>query len=109
MRRAFTEQDVCRLLDPDRLLSSMEHAFRERFQSVEIPPRLSVPLHTGIFLALSCHDRASRGFGMKLVKVFTSPAPGQDSVHATYLLLDPETAEPILTIAANYLTDLRTA
>jgi ornithine cyclodeaminase/alanine dehydrogenase-like protein (mu-crystallin family) len=30
-------------------------------------------------------------------------------IQATYLLLDPETAEPRLTIAANYLTDLRTA
>jgi ornithine cyclodeaminase len=30
-------------------------------------------------------------------------------VRATYLLLDPETAQPRLTIAANYLTDLRTA
>jgi len=28
-------------------------------------------------------------------------------VQATYLLLDPETAQPRLTIAANYLTDLR--
>jgi ornithine cyclodeaminase len=30
-------------------------------------------------------------------------------VQATYLLLDPETAQPRLSIAANYLTDLRTA
>src|SRR5207248_1297427 len=30
-------------------------------------------------------------------------------VQATYLLLDAETAQPRLTIAANYLTDLRTA
>jgi len=30
-------------------------------------------------------------------------------VQATYLLLDPETAQARLTIAANYLTDLRTA
>jgi len=30
-------------------------------------------------------------------------------VQATYLLLDPQTAQPRLTIAANYLTDLRTA
>jgi|SRR5580658_7579 ornithine cyclodeaminase len=30
-------------------------------------------------------------------------------IQATYLLLDPETAQPRLSIAANYLTDLRTA
>jgi ornithine cyclodeaminase/alanine dehydrogenase-like protein (mu-crystallin family) len=44
-----------------------------------------------------------------------SPRPADEAslttgrVQATYLLLDPETAQPRLTIAANYLTDLRTA
>jgi ornithine cyclodeaminase/alanine dehydrogenase-like protein (mu-crystallin family) len=30
-------------------------------------------------------------------------------VHATYMLLDPRTAQPVLVVPANYLTDLRTA
>jgi ornithine cyclodeaminase/alanine dehydrogenase-like protein (mu-crystallin family) len=38
-----------------------------------------------------------------------SAALTEGRVQATYLLLDPETAQPRLTIAANYLTDLRTA
>ncbi|HME34679.1 MAG TPA: hypothetical protein VKF84_05535 [Candidatus Sulfotelmatobacter sp.] len=38
-----------------------------------------------------------------------SAALAEGRIQATYLLLDPETARPRLTIAANYLTDLRTA
>ena len=49
---------------------------------------------------------------MKLVVVrdkARDKTPAADRVQATYLLLDPQTAQPRLTIAANYLTDLRTA
>src|SRR5271166_4131657 len=38
-----------------------------------------------------------------------NPPLTEGRIQATYLLLDPETAQPRLTIAANYLTDLRTA
>ena len=77
-----------------------------------------------MFLAMSCYDGAANALGMKLVLVrdrahipsATPPAwSSRDStltegrIQATYLLLDPETAQPRLTIAANYLTDLRTA
>ncbi len=58
---------------------------------------------------MSCYDSSLPALGMKLVTVRKNPDPGEGGVSATYLLLDPETAEPRLTIAANYLTDLRTA
>jgi ornithine cyclodeaminase len=38
-----------------------------------------------------------------------NPPLTEGRIQATYLLLDPNTAQPRLTIAANYLTDLRTA
>jgi ornithine cyclodeaminase len=117
----LTEADVHRLLDPLQLCAALESAFRDRYPSISLPQRTHAELAHGIFLAMSCYDGAARTLGMKLVLV-RDHAPPQDAVHppaaaaltegrvqATYLLLDPETAAPRLTIAANYFTDLRTA
>jgi ornithine cyclodeaminase/alanine dehydrogenase-like protein (mu-crystallin family) len=121
----LTEADVRRLLDPVQLVAAIEAAFRERYPSLSLPPRTHVELAHGIFLAMSCYDGAVNTLGMKLVLVrdrapYRTESRGQGMeenavnlvegrVQATYLLLDPETAQPRLTIAANYLTDLRTA
>jgi ornithine cyclodeaminase len=107
----LTEADVRRLLDPERLIAAIESAFRDRFASVIIPERTVVRLVHGIFLSMSCYDPVSNVLGMKLVIVRNRDriVPGDGGIHARYLLLDPETAVPRLTIAANYLTDLRTA
>jgi ornithine cyclodeaminase len=66
---------------------------------------------------MSCYDGAANTLGMKLILVRDQNARdiaaglplSEGRIQATYLLLDPETAQPRLTIAANYLTDLRTA
>jgi ornithine cyclodeaminase/alanine dehydrogenase-like protein (mu-crystallin family) len=119
----LTEADVRRLLDPVQLCAALESAFRDRYPSISLPPRTHAELAHGIFLAMSCYDRAAGTLGMKLVLVRDQAQnhPGgqrhdhagavltEGRVQATYLLLDPETAQPRLTIAANYLTDLRTA
>jgi ornithine cyclodeaminase/alanine dehydrogenase-like protein (mu-crystallin family) len=121
----LSEADVRRLLDPAELIVALESAFRDRYPAITIPPRTQAELSHGIFLAMSCYDRASAALGMKLVLVREQArnqaaeqshdragkgAPlTEGRVQATYLLLDPETAQPRLTIAANYLTDLRTA
>ncbi len=110
-----------RLLDPAALVAAIESAFRDRYPSISLPPRTHAELAHGIFLAMSCYDGSSGTLGMKLVLVRdqaknhggdsadNNAALADGRVQATYLLLDPETAEPRLTIAANYLTDLRTA
>jgi ornithine cyclodeaminase/alanine dehydrogenase-like protein (mu-crystallin family) len=59
------------------------------------------------------HHSPNRG-GEDLETQCLEPNPESEAfpegrVRATYLLVDPETAQPRLTIAANYLTDLRTA
>jgi ornithine cyclodeaminase/alanine dehydrogenase-like protein (mu-crystallin family) len=117
----LTEADVCQLLNPAHLCAAIESAFRDRYPSISLPQRTHAELAHGIFLAMSCYDRAAGTLGMKLVLVrdqaqhrpadrsHDSPALTEGRVQATYLLLDPETAQPRLTIAANYLTDLRTA
>lgn len=108
------EADVRRLLDPAPLISAIEGAFRDRYPSISLPPRTHAELAQGIFLAMSCYDGAAGTLGMKLVLVRDHAQEKQADltegrIQATYLLLDPETAQPRLTIAANYLTDLRTA
>jgi ornithine cyclodeaminase/alanine dehydrogenase-like protein (mu-crystallin family) len=105
----FTEADVRRHLDPARVLAAIESAFRDRYPLVTIPARAHVPLANGTFLAMPCYDPSCHALGTKLVTVRRHPAPGEPSVQATYILLDADTAQPRLIIAANYLTDLRTA
>ena len=112
----LTEADVRRLLDPRALCAAIESAFRDRYPSLSLPPRTHVELAHGIFLVMSCYDGATDTLGMKLIlfrdqsrNPADDGAPSGGRVQATYLLLDPETAQPRLTIAANYLTDLRTA
>ena len=117
----LTEADVRQLLNPAHLCAAIESAFRDRYPSISLPQRTHAELSHGIFLAMSCYDGAAGTLGMKLVLVrdqaqhrpadrsHDSAALTEGRVQATCLLLDPETAQPRLTIAANYLTDLRTA
>jgi ornithine cyclodeaminase len=131
----LTEADVHRLLHAAQLCAALEAAFRDRYPSISLPPRTHAELAHGIFLAMSCYDGAAGTLGMKLILVRDKDqvrerdqVRDQDHVRdqdvsaaddptvladgriqATYLLLDPQTAQPQLTIAANYLTDLRTA
>jgi ornithine cyclodeaminase/alanine dehydrogenase-like protein (mu-crystallin family) len=112
----LTEADVRRLLSPAELIAALEAAFRDRYPFITIPQRNQVQLAHGTFLVMSCYDAASGALGMKLVLVRDQAQEQKGDalltagrVQATYLLLDPETAQPRLTIAANYLTDLRTA
>jgi ornithine cyclodeaminase/alanine dehydrogenase-like protein (mu-crystallin family) len=113
----LTEDDVRRRLDPAQTIAAIENAFRDRFPFFTFAPRMHLPVAGGVLLIMSCHDSSSGSLGMKLVKVRGDRSSASDNfsstggarVQATYLLLDPVTAAPRLTIAANYLTALRTA
>ncbi|MGC2194160.1 MAG: ornithine cyclodeaminase family protein [Terriglobales bacterium] len=105
----LTEAEVHRLLDPRALVPAIEEAFRSRYPSTVMPTRTQMKLADGIFLIMPCYDRAGRGLGMKLVKFNEAPRLAEDRIQATYILLDVESGCAKLVIAANYLTDLRTA
>jgi alanine dehydrogenase len=107
--RALTEDDVRKRLDPIQVIAAIESAFRDRYLSTVIPARSHMNLSAGIFFLMPCYDRTGHALGVKLVVVQNDPERPQDRVHATYLLLDPRTACPTLSVSANYLTDLRTA
>src|ERR1035438_7828824 len=109
----LTEADVRQLLHPAHLCAAIESAFRDRYPSISLPQRTHAELAHGIFLAMSCYDGAAGTLGMKLVLVRdqTRPEPADRShdsaaltegrVQATYLLLDPETAQPLPTTAGD--------
>jgi alanine dehydrogenase len=104
----LTEDDI-RRLDPARVIAAIENAFRDRYPATVMPTRTQMNLPEGVFLIMPCYDRAGHALGMKLVAVQHNPARPEGRIQATYMLFDPETAKPKLLLAANYLTDLRTA
>jgi ornithine cyclodeaminase/alanine dehydrogenase-like protein (mu-crystallin family) len=94
-----------------RTIAALEEAFRRNYRdTVQMPARLHVEVPpAGVLLMMPCHDKALPGLGVKLVAVRNQAEPGLDTVQASYLLLDADTLEVRASMAANYLTDVRTA
>lgn len=107
--RALTEDEVRKRLQPAQVIAAIEAAFRDRYRSTVVPARSRLNLATGVFLIMPCYDSAGQTLGMKLAMVQNQPETPESRVQATYMLLDPRTAQPALVVPANYLTDLRTA
>jgi ornithine cyclodeaminase/alanine dehydrogenase-like protein (mu-crystallin family) len=107
--KLLDEDAVKALLEPRRLVAAIEDAFRRRYPATEMPVRTRIELAAGVFLVMPCHDRTTGGLGMKLVLVGAAPAGAEDTVVATYLLLDSATGRPRLALPAGHLTALRTA
>lgn len=104
-----TGEEVRRLLDPSKVIDALEDAFRRRFPTTVMPVRTQIATEAGIFLMMPCYDRAGRGLGMKVLMVCDRRSDPQGSIHANYLLMDPANGAPTHFMAANYLTDIRTA
>lgn len=107
--RNLTETDVKAALTPERVIATVEEAFRDRYLTTLMPVRTQMKLADGVFLVMPCYDREGRRLGIKMVMVTTSPATPDEKLHATYLVLDPSTGHPKLSMPAAYLTDIRTA
>lgn len=107
----LSENDVKRLLDPLAAIAAIESAFRRNYRATaQMPPRQHIPLpQGGVFLVMPCSDSAVPGTGVKLVTVLDSPPPGVDRIQAQYCLFDSATGTLRALLAANYLTDIRTA
>lgn len=106
---AVTENEVKAKLDPERLIGALQDAFQKRYPDTLIPVRTQMKVADGIFLMMPCYDRKGRGLGAKLVMVMDNPPTPDQKLHATYLVLDPTTGCPKVTMPAAYLTDTRTA
>jgi alanine dehydrogenase len=105
----LTESDVKAALHPERVIVAIEDAFRDRYPTTLMPVRTQMKLADGIFLVMPCYDREGRGLGIKMVMVVNNAAASVEKLHATYLVLDPSTGHPKLSMPAAYLTDIRTA
>ena len=68
-----------------------------------------MPIANGVLLLMPCYDRRRHSLGMKLVTVCETAPGSEGKLHATYLVLKPETGQPIAAMSATYLTELRTA
>lgn len=109
--QVFSETEVRRLLSPSVAMAAIEQAFRRDYRATaQMPPRVHLPLpQGGVFLVMPCHDPAVPGTGVKLVTVLDSPPEGMERIQAQYCLFDPATGALRALLAANYLTDIRTA
>ena len=107
--KTLSEDDVKARLDPGRLITVLEDAFRTRYPHALIPLRTQMPLASGVFLIMPCYDSEDRNLGMKLITVLNNPRVSGDKIQATYLVMDPATGEPIACMPAAYLTAVRTA
>jgi ornithine cyclodeaminase/alanine dehydrogenase-like protein (mu-crystallin family) len=105
----LNEEEVKAALEPQRVIDAIEEAFRARYPSTLMPVRTQMSLDGGVFLVMPCYDRAGHALGMKLVMVSTVGAEAGEKVHATYLLMSPETGCPKLVMSARHLTEIRTA
>ena len=108
--RIVSEAEVRRTLEPAKVIAAIEEAFRNHHQTAVAPTRLQQPLgKNGTLLLMPCYDSSYGAGGLKIVTVAEQRPGGGDLVQATYLLLDVESGQSELLIAANYFTDLRTA
>ena len=109
--QVFSEAEVKRLLSPRLAMAAIEQAFQRDYRATaQMPPRVHLPLPGGgVFLVMPCHDPAVPGTGVKLVTVLDSPPEGVERIQAHYCLFDPATGALLALLAANYLTDIRTA
>jgi ornithine cyclodeaminase/alanine dehydrogenase-like protein (mu-crystallin family) len=104
--QSLTEEQVRELLCVDDVIAALRSAFARDFSStLRMPVRSSLQLAGGaVLLLMPCYDSGLGAAGVKTVTV--SPRNG---VQATYDLFAPESGTILARMAANYLTDIRTA
>jgi alanine dehydrogenase len=109
--RVLGGEDLERLLAPADVIRAVEGAFREHAAGrARTLPRAVLPMRgAGLFLAMVGSLPRRRALGTKLVTVVgANRGRGLPTLHATYLLTDPETGVPLALMEAGFLTAIRT-
>lgn len=99
------------VLPPDDVIAAVEDAFRECAAGrAAALPRAVLPMgRHGVFLAMVSALPRLGALGTKLVTVVQrNQSRGLPTIHASYLLTDPETGAPLALMEAGFLTGLRT-
>ena len=88
---------------------AIERSFGPDYDFFIMPVRQQISTDQGVFLLMPCYKRASGRVGIKFVAVADRSQSSDCTVQASYILFDAFRAHPQISMAANWLTDLRTA
>jgi len=93
-------------------VAAVEQAFRALSAGeTDVPLRTPIPVreNNGIALFMPGYLPAGKALGLKVVSVFPDNlAKGLPTINAAFILVSPETGEPLALMEAGYLTALRT-
>jgi alanine dehydrogenase len=110
----LTRADLERLLPPAEVIEAMAAVFRLRAAGRAVaPPRTGMPIGDGGVLLLmpaAAYEEAGAAMaGAKLVSVHpTNRERGYPTIHASYVLMDGATGQPLAHLEGTYLTAVRT-
>ena len=107
----LSRADLERVLDPAGVIEAIESAFREAAAGrAAALPRAVLPMaRGGVFAGMISALPRRQALGAKLVTVVPdNRARVLPTLHASYVLYDPETGAPIAFMAAGFLTGIRT-
>jgi len=99
-----------KLLDMREVIDGVELAFREHgLGRVQMPAKTYLQFERGDLRAMPAYIEALDAAGVKVVTVHPeNPERGLPTVIATFVLVSPETGEPLAVMDATLLTDMRT-
>jgi alanine dehydrogenase len=103
--------DLERVLEPGAVIEAVASAFREAAADrVTALPRAVLPMAKGgFFVGMVSTLPRLRALGAKLVTVVPgNRARGLPTLHASYVLSDPDTGAPLALMEAGFLTAIRT-
>jgi len=107
----LSRADLERLLEPAAVIAAVESAFSEAAAGrAPALPRAILPIaKDGLFLGMISALPGKRALGAKLVSfVGSNRKRGLPTLHACYVLSDPETGAPLAFMEAGFLTAIRT-
>ena len=109
--RILGRGDLERILTPADVITAVEGAFREHAAGRSAAlPRAVLPMRSGgFFLSMVGALPRHRALGTKLITVVPKNRRRKlPTVHAAYVLTDPETGVPLALMEAGFLTAIRT-
>ncbi len=107
----LTRADLEHVLEPAAVIAAVESAFREAAAGrAPTLPRAVLPMAKGgVFVGMISALPRQQALGAKLVTVVEANRKrGLPTLHASYLLSDPETGAPLAFMEAGFLTAIRT-
>ena len=102
-------KELERLLAPAAVIQAVESAFATYARGgAQVPGRLAMPVQDGLLLVMPS-ALARTALGAKLVSVYgRNRERGLPTIFATYVLMDPETGQPLAALEGGFLTGIRT-